>query len=75
MEYTWFCEKENTLMIHSDQLLPNTRGMSLRDLCKAYDEAFKLDRLKRLELYGCEACKKEVAEQLKLHKGCSIGGI
>ena len=72
MGYTMFSEKHNTLYILSGQLLPNTKGMSFRDHCKAYDEAFKLDRLKRLELYGNEACKKEVEEQLKLHKGCDI---
>lgn len=72
MGYTNFSTKDNTLYILSDQLLPNTKGMSFRDHCKAYDEAFKLDMLKRLELYGNEACKKEVAEQLKLHEGCKI---
>ena len=70
--YTFFSTKDNTLFIRTDEMLPDTTGMSWRDHCKAIDDAFKLSYDKRLELYGCEACKKEVAEQLKLHKGCKV---
>lgn len=70
--FTTFDEKRNTLYIATDEMLPDTKGMSVQDRRKAYDAAYAMDYAKRLELYGCEACKKEVAEQMEAHKGCKL---
>lgn len=70
--YTMYDEKTNTLYILTDELLPEVKGMSVQDRRRAYDAAYAMDYAKRLELYGCDACKKEVSEQMEAHKGCRL---
>lgn len=70
--YTYFSEKQNCLFIHSNQLLPNTSGLSWKEHSRAYKQAFAMSYEERLKKFANEECQKEVKEELKKHKGCSI---
>lgn len=72
MRYTNFSEKYNCLYINSNQLLPDTSGMTFKESYKARKEAFKKTYEERLKLYANNECRKEVEEELKKHKGCEI---
>lgn len=72
MRYTSFSEKDNCLYINSNQLLPDTSGMTFKESYKACKEAFKKTYEERLKMYANNECRKEVEEELKKHKGCEI---
>ena len=72
MKYTFFDTKSNTLYIRGEVLFPDTKGMSFKEHCKRYDEAFKMPYEKRVELFAPIEAKQEIAEQLKTHSGCKI---
>lgn len=72
IEYTMYSEKENTLYINSDVILPDTKGMPFREHCKAYDNAFKMSYEKRLEAFCPENIRKEIQAKIDSHPGCIL---
>lgn len=68
----YFDKKSNTLYINSDIILPNTKGMSFREHCKAFDEAFKLSYEERIEKFATKEQKEKIRKALEEHKGCNI---
>ena len=70
--YTMYSRKDNTVYINSDVILPDTKGMSFREHCKAYDEAFKMDYRKRLQEFCPDNIRKEIEADLDSHPGCKI---
>lgn len=70
--YVWFSVRDNMLYINSEELTPNCDGMSFKERRDAFNEAYKLSYLERLEKWGSDDAKAYVKEELELHKGCGI---
>lgn len=71
-KYTWYDSKNDILYIEAHQLMPNTRGMSFREHCKALDAAFAMPYEDRIEAYASALAKEVIYDQLRKHKGCRI---
>ena len=73
MKYTKWSEKDNTLYIYSDHLLPDTTGMSWKEHSRAYKEAFAMSYQDRLEKF-CKnpEVKKEIKAEIEAHKDCKL---
>lgn len=70
--YTMYSSKDNTVYINSDVILPDTKGMSFREHCKAYKDAFKMSYEKRLETFCSKNIREEIQAEIDSHPGCLI---
>lgn len=66
MGITRFSEKDNTLYICTDAIIP--KGVKPSELRIAMRESYE-DRIKK---YATQADRAEIEKELKAHEGCSI---
>lgn len=71
-KYTMYSKKENVLYILSDVILPNTKGMALKERIKANNDAFRMSYEKRLEVFCPENIRKEIQVEINNHPGCVL---
>ena len=70
--YVLFSVRDNMLYINSKELTPNCVGMSFEERRKAFDEAYELSYMERLEKWSSDIAKAYMKEELEAHKGCAI---
>lgn len=72
MRLTLWSEKENTLYINTNAIMPDTSRMNFREHCKAYDEAFAMTYIERIYKFAKGDNKRMILEEVEKHKGCKF---
>lgn len=72
MKITIWSEKDNTLYILTEAIMPDTSKMSWKEHCKAYDEAFAMTYEERIDKFANRENKRKILEEAKKHKGCKF---
>lgn len=72
MRITFYSEKDNTLYINSDIILPDTKKLPFKEHLKLTKQAFAKSYEERIEQYATKEQQEHIHEQLKAHEGCKI---
>ena len=72
MKITMWDEKNNTLYIASSVILPNTKGMTLKQHRDEYHKAFEMSYKERIIQFANEEQQKIIYEEMGKHEGCKI---
>ena len=71
-KWAYYDAKQDAVFINGDAILPNTSGMSWKQHCAAYDEAFAMSYEERIEKFANPIQKEDILQILSEHEGCKI---
>jgi len=69
----YYSEKDNTVMIRTDIMMPNTNGMSWNEHCKAINEAFNMTILDRIAKFTPPQYMDDIIDLINKHADAKIG--